>query len=166
MVVEMAIDDAGLANDDAKIHFQFWRPITAIRRAELDGREDTVPDPDWLPLMLTPNHPEYVCGHCVLAASFAQAMTTLVPLAPGETILVSNKKEAEVDAPHLARVGIDTKLIDGMSVRLASYEELVQRMSIARIYAGAHFRFSNEDGVAVGRAAANLVLNRVALPLR
>jgi hypothetical protein len=102
----------------------------------------------------------------VLAASFAQAMSTLVPLAPGETILVSNKKDAEVDAAHLARVGIDAKLIDGMSVRLASYDELVQRMSIARIYAGAHFRFSNEDGVAVGRAAANLVLNRVALPLR
>jgi hypothetical protein len=53
-----------------------------------------------------------------------------------------------------------------MSVRLASYDELVQRMSIARIYAGAQFCFSNEDGVAVGRAAANLVLNRVALPLR
>jgi hypothetical protein len=166
MLVEMAIDDADLANDEAKNHFQFWRPITAIRRAELDGREDTVPDPDWLPLMLTPNHPEYVCGHCVLAASFAQAMSTLVPLMEGETILVSDKKVAEVDTAHLARVGIDAKLIEGMSVRLASYDELVQRMSIARIYAGAHFRFSNEDGVAVGCAAANLVLNRVALPLR
>ena len=166
MLVEMAIDDGQLANDDAKIHFQFWRPITAIRRAELDEREDTVPDPDWSPLLLTPNHPEYVCGHCTLAASFAQAMTILLPLAPGETILVSNKKEAEIDAAHLTRVGIDAKLIDGMSVRLASYDELVQRMSIARIYAGAHYRFSNEDGDAVGRAAASLVLDRVALPLR
>lgn len=166
MLVEMAIDDAGLANVDAKIHFQFWRPITAIRRAELDGREDTVPDPEWSPLMLTPNHPEYVCGHCVLAASFAQAMAALAPLGPGETILVTNKKEAQIDLAHLTRAGIDPKLIDGMTVSLASYDELVERMSMARIYAGAHFRFSNEDGVAVGRAAADLVLKRVALPLR
>jgi hypothetical protein len=53
-----------------------------------------------------------------------------------------------------------------MTVSLASYDELVERMSMARIYAGAHFRFSNEDGVDVGRAAADLVLKRVALPLR
>jgi hypothetical protein len=96
----------------------------------------------------------------------APITAAIVPLAPGETILVSDKKVTEVDTAHLARVGIDAKLIDGMSVRLANYDELVQRMSIGRIYAGAHFRFSNEDGVAVGRAAANLVLNRVALPLR
>jgi hypothetical protein len=165
MLVEMAMDDADLANVDAKTHFAFWRPITAIRRAELDAREDTLPDLDWAPLMLTPNHQEYICGHCVLAASFAQAMATLVPLASGETILVTNKKDTGIDAAYLASVGIDPKLIEGRTVRLASYDELVDRMSMARIYAGAHFRFSTEDGVAVGRSAAALVLKRVALPL-
>lgn len=165
MLVEMSIDDAGLAAVDAKEHFQFWRPITAIRRAELDGREDTAPDPQWLPLMMTPNHPEYVCGHCMLAASFARAMSVVLPLAPGESILVTNRKEADVDAAHLARAGIDPKLIEGMTQRLSSYDELVARMSMARIYAGAHFRFSNDDGIALGRAAADRVLARVAQPL-
>ena len=166
MLVEMSIDDAGLAAVDAKEHFQFWRPVTAIRRAELDGRDDTVPDPQWLPLLTTPNHPEYVCGHCMLAASFAGAMAVLLPLAPGEGILVSNKKEADIDTAHLARVGIDPKIIDGMTQHLASYDELVTRMSMARIYAGAHFRFSNDDGIAIGRGAAERVLSRVAQPLR
>ncbi len=40
-----------------------WRPITAIRMADLDGNPDTLPDVDWLPLVNTPSHPEYPAGH-------------------------------------------------------------------------------------------------------
>jgi len=35
-----------------------WRPVTAIPLAELDGNPDTTLDPDWLPLVTTPSHPE------------------------------------------------------------------------------------------------------------
>jgi len=34
-------------------HFRFWRPYTAIRRADADGNPATEPDPDWLPLLWT-----------------------------------------------------------------------------------------------------------------
>jgi hypothetical protein len=40
-----------------------WRPVTSIPLAETDGNPDTVPDPDWLPLINTPAHPEYPAGH-------------------------------------------------------------------------------------------------------
>jgi len=40
-----------------------WRPVTAIPLADADGNPDTVPDPDWLPLVTTPSHPEYPAGH-------------------------------------------------------------------------------------------------------
>ena len=40
-----------------------WRPITAIALAEADGNADTQAEPDWLPLMTTPSHPEYPAGH-------------------------------------------------------------------------------------------------------
>jgi hypothetical protein len=40
-----------------------WRPVTAIPLADADGNPDTAADPDWLPLITTPSHPEYPAGH-------------------------------------------------------------------------------------------------------
>jgi hypothetical protein len=40
-----------------------WRPVTSIPLAGTDGNPDTLPDPDWLPLITTPSHPEYPAGH-------------------------------------------------------------------------------------------------------
>jgi hypothetical protein len=40
-----------------------WRPVTAITLADTDGNVETLADPDWLPLINTPSHPEYPAGH-------------------------------------------------------------------------------------------------------
>ena len=40
-----------------------WRPVTSIPLADTDDNPDTAPDPDWLPLINTPSHPEYPAGH-------------------------------------------------------------------------------------------------------
>ena len=40
-----------------------WRPVTAIPLADADANPDTAPDPEWLPLVITPSHPEYPAGH-------------------------------------------------------------------------------------------------------
>jgi membrane-associated phospholipid phosphatase len=40
-----------------------WRPVTSIPLADTDFNSQTAPDPDWLPLVNTPSHPEYPAGH-------------------------------------------------------------------------------------------------------
>ena len=40
-----------------------WRPATSIPLAGTDGNPETEPDPDWMPLVTTPCHPEYPAGH-------------------------------------------------------------------------------------------------------
>ena len=50
--------DAGIACFASKYHYLFWRPIMAIRNAEIDRNPATTPDPNWTPLLTTPNHPE------------------------------------------------------------------------------------------------------------
>ena len=40
-----------------------WRPITAITLADTDGNPGTAADPAWVPLIVTPAHPEYPAGH-------------------------------------------------------------------------------------------------------
>jgi hypothetical protein len=51
-----------------------WRPVTSIPLADTDGNPDTVPDPDWLPLINTPAHPEYPAGHPSLNGAAATVL--------------------------------------------------------------------------------------------
>jgi hypothetical protein len=51
-----------------------WRPVTAIPLADTDGNSDTASDPDWLPLINTPSHPEYPAGHPSLNGAAATVL--------------------------------------------------------------------------------------------
>ena len=51
-----------------------WRPVTSIPLADTDGNPDTAPDPDWLPLINTPSHPEYPAGHPSLNGAAATVL--------------------------------------------------------------------------------------------
>lgn len=42
-LVNMALADSYIAGWDAKMHYNFWRPYTAIRNAAIDGNEKTIP---------------------------------------------------------------------------------------------------------------------------
>lgn len=147
-LVQMATDDAVIAMAAAKMHYNFWRPITAIRNGADDGNDATVPDPAWTPLLPTPNFPEYPCGHCTYAAAVAEVMS------------------AEVGPRPAAGVRVSSQSIPMAAVQaLPSWDEWVRQVSDSRIYAGVHYRFSNEAGEQIGRRAARIVLERVLRPL-
>jgi hypothetical protein len=88
-VLNIAMADAAITTWSAKRYYGAiptevtWRPVTAIPLAGDDGNPDTAPDPDWLPLINTPSHPEYAAGHpglngaaaAVLLSSFDDAQT-------------------------------------------------------------------------------------------
>src|SRR5829696_6425211 len=46
--------DGAISCWNDKAYWSFWRPITAIRMADLDGNPTTVADPNWEPLLVTP----------------------------------------------------------------------------------------------------------------
>src|SRR5260221_12036490 len=77
-LVNMAATDAFIAVFDAKYAYNFWRPITAIRHAKVDGNDATSPDPAWLPLIDTPLHPEYPCAHCITARAVGTVLEAQV----------------------------------------------------------------------------------------
>ena len=145
---QMAFDDAVLAMVVAKFHYNYWRPITAIRNGDSDGNDATAADPAWVPLLGTPNFPEYPCGHCTVAAAAAEVMTAEVGRAPpGGVRLTSQSVPGAV-----------------MQV-LPNWDEWAQQVSDSRIYGGVHYRFSNEAGEQIGRRAARMVLDRALRPL-
>ena len=46
-----------------QIHYNFWRPVTAIQEGETDGNPATAPDSKWISLITTPPFPDYISGH-------------------------------------------------------------------------------------------------------
>ena len=146
--VYMAIDDSTMAMSAAKLYYDSWRPITAIRNGAADGNDATVPDPAWESFLPTPNFPEHPCGHCAYAGSVAVVMIAEDGLKPSGGVRVTSR------ASPKAVVQI-----------LPNWDEWVQQVSDSRIYAGAHFRFANEAGEAVGHATGKSVLDKVMRPL-
>jgi PAP2 superfamily len=143
-LVTQATDDALIAVMDAKYHYAFWRPVTAIRNGDSDGNGATEPDRSWLPFVETPMHPEYPCAHCIQAATVA---TVLQAATAGDP------------QPTWATVSASA---NGTERTWPTLEAFVAEVSNARVYGGVHYRFSTEAGTAMGRkigalAAAGLM---------
>ena len=83
-MLSTASADALIACWDAKSHYNFWRPVTAIRAGDSDGNLDTAPDATWIGLIVTPNHPEYPAAHgCFSGASTETLKYSLAPTTSG-----------------------------------------------------------------------------------
>jgi hypothetical protein len=136
-LVSMATSDAFIAVFDAKYAYNFWRPITAIRNADLTANAATPRDPSWLPLGMTPPHPEYPCAHCIVAAAVAEVLQRAV----------GDVGELALASPTAGGVTRKWKRLDDYSKEVAS----------ARIYAGFHYRFSTEAASAMGKQIGELV---------
>ena len=147
-LVAMVSDDVGIATGDAKLHYNFWRPITAIRNASDDGNDSTAEDPSWEPLIATPNHPEYPCAHCSGTAAIAEVL------------------KAEVGAAPPGGVRVHSRSIPNSIIQvLPSWDEWVKEVSVSRTYGGVQYRFSNEAGEEMGRKVAQMALAKVMRPL-
>ena len=137
--VTAVMNETETAVFEAKYHFLFWRPITAIRNGDRDDNPATERDPDWVPLIATPMQPEYPCAHCMLAAS---VVTVLRAEAGGRSAL--NLSTTSNTAPGVTR-------------RWTSTDALVQEVSMARIWSGVHYRTSTEVGNRMGEQVGALV---------
>jgi hypothetical protein len=137
-LVSMATSDAFIAVFDAKYAHNFWRPITAIRNADLTSNPATPRDPSWSPLGSTPPHPEYPCAHCIVAAAVAEVLQQVAGNSLGELTLTSG-------------------LSPGVTRKWKSLEDYSNEVALARIYAGFHYRFSTEAAKSMGKRIGQLV---------
>ena len=131
--------DAIVAVFDAKYQYNFWRPVTAIRNADITQNPATSREESWLPLGDTPMHPEYPCAHCITSAAISTVLRNVVGDEFGEFSLTSPT------APGVTRKW----------TRLQDYSDEVAN---ARIYAGFHYRFSTEVGKDMGTKIGELTV--------
>jgi len=138
--VTQATDDALVAVFDAKYHYNFWRPVTAIRNGDLDGNDATERDAAWLPFIETPMHPEYPCAHCIVAATVATVLQAEVGNGP-QPVWTTTSSTA-----------------NGAARSWPNLEAFAQEVASARIYDGVHYRYSTEVGTAMGRQVGALAV--------
>jgi hypothetical protein len=143
-VVTQAADDALIAVFDAKYHYNFWRPITAIRNGDIDGNDATDRDPSWMPFIDTPMHPEYPCAHCIIAGAIGAVL------------------QAEVGGGPMPTLTTTSPTAKGAARSWTRIEDFTREVSNARVWDGVHYRNSTEVGTAMGKeigaiAAAKLL---------
>jgi membrane-associated phospholipid phosphatase len=134
-LVSLAMGDAVIACWEAKYHYVFWRPITAIR----------ITDSAWTPLLVTPAFPEYPSGHSTVSGAAAAVLADYF----GENSAFS----------------VDSDVMLGVVRSFTSFSAARAEVEDARIFGGIHFRSACDDADVTGTAVGNYVVEHALLPL-
>jgi hypothetical protein len=157
--------DAQISVMNAKYHFLFWRPVTAIDPTAVtndsygpvpgvnDGNDATIEQVGWRPVGPgnTPNHPEYPAAHGSITSAMAEVFSTF---------LGTNRFNLVVRGFNPATGNMD--VVRTYSTPAALRNEIVD----ARVWAGFHYRFSGVAGVVLGRQVAKYDLRSAFRPIQ
>ena len=139
--------DSFISGWEAKFHYLYWRPVTAIRRGDTDGNAATSTDAEWSPLLPTPAHPEYPSTHSILAAASATVL---------QCVLGSDAVPFTVSSD---------KVLFGRTRHFERFSQAANEVALSRLYAGAHFRLANTRGLEQGRRIGSHICTTFLPPL-
>jgi len=142
----VGLNDALIAVFDAKYHYNFWRPITAIRNGDIDSNDVTEREATWQPIDNTPMHPEYPCAHCILSGTISGVIKTAL---------------GTEDIPEIA---ITSTTAPGVTHRFTNMTAFADEVANARIWSGFHYRFSTRVGTDTGLKIGEYVVKNVMQP--
>ncbi len=148
-MLTIASSDALIACWDSKFFYNFWRPVTAIRSGDTDSNPATEPDPNWIGLIITPNHPEYPAAH----GCFSSASTGTLKFFFG-----TDSFNFTMDST-----------VAGLTNPVRHYTRFSHALADildARIYGGMHYRDSNHKGAIIGKQVSRYVTTHCFLPSR
>ncbi len=155
-LLNLALADAGITTWDAKYHYDLWRPIDAIRRADDDGNSNTSGMPNWMPLLVSPPFPTYTSGHSTFSGAADAVLTALL----GDNTAFTSQIDAR-SAPGQRPISPDLIVTRSFS----SFTEAAEEAGLSRIYGGIHFDFDNTAGLEAGRSVGHFVVENMLRPL-
>jgi len=154
-LINVALADGYIAMADAKNHYNYWRPVTAIHNADTDGNPNTTVDPHWTPLVVTPPDQDYPSGHSIEGGAGAEVL----------------KQFFGTDGIRFQDCGVTLpagSTCSDPSAVLRSYSTFSQAAAenaYSRILIGFHFRKAVEEGTdygrKIGKRSANLYFRPV-----
>lgn len=158
--------DAGYASWESKYYWDFWRPVTGIREADVgsgptgsgDGNPDTIADLNFTPLgapagnlqgpNFTPPFPAYPSGHATFGGALFQTLRRFFRTDHVGFRFVSD----EYNGVTRDNAGNVRPYLPRYFSRLSQAEE---ENGQSRIYLGIHWSFDKTKGIAQGRKVAD-----------
>jgi len=138
-LVNFAMADGFIGGFEAKYHYNYWRPASAIR----DSGE-----PGWLSELWTPPVPDYPSTHTVLGAAAATVLARFFG-----TDFVSFPMTSGAPYPGITR-------------RFWSFSEAAQENGASRVLAGIHFSSAVRAGYEQGERIGEWTWRRALRPAR
>ncbi|MFA7159630.1 MAG: multicopper oxidase domain-containing protein, partial [Kiritimatiellia bacterium] len=124
---------------DTKYHYNFWRPITAIREAASDDNPLTAAITNWVPFVTnTPNFPSYGSAHSTFSAAAASVLSNFF----------GSDSNVFTVQPYNALVTART---------YTNYSAAAREAGDSRILAGIHFPFDNTNALNAGFSLGNYI---------
>jgi hypothetical protein len=154
-LLNVALADGYIAMVATKNHYNFWRPITAIRNGDTDGNPDTTGDPNGTSLRGTPPDQDYASGHSIEGGAGAEVLkqffgTDQVPF-----------QDCSASLPAGSTCSDPSPVLRSYS----TFSQAADENAFSRILIGFHFRKAVEEGTNygrdIGRRAANLYFRPV-----
>jgi hypothetical protein len=143
-LVSLALADGFINGFDAKYHYDYWRPITAIRAGDTDGNGSTQGDLGWTPYCETPPVADYPSTHSVLGAAAAAVLSRQF----GDATAFTS----------------DSLTLPGVTRQFASFSQAARENADSRVYCGIHWRSSTRAGLEQGRRIGELVFEEQLAP--
>lgn len=131
-LVNVTIADGYIAGADTRYHYNFWRPVTAIRAGDVDGNDATVADTAWESYLNTPPLPDYPSTHSVAGGA---AAAVLARFFGSDQVSFSMKSGPP---------------FPGITRSFGSFSQAARENADSRVYAGIHFRSACRDGIKLG----------------
>jgi len=157
-MINVIAGDCGISFMNAKYHYLFWRPITAIDPTSVtndgfgpapgftDGNPATMEQAGWKPLLAVPNHPEYPSAHATYTSAVSEVLADVL-----------GTNNINVDIHGFDPTGPPGNL--NAVHHFATTADLRTEIVNARVWGGLHYRFSGEAGVTLGRQIADYDLS-------
>jgi hypothetical protein len=154
-LLNLALADGYIATFDAKYHYRFWRPVTAIRLAAIDGNPATTTDPTWTPLVAIPPIPDYPSGHATEGGAAAQVL---------KRFFHTDKMEFSVCSFTLP-AGQTCSDASPILRHFTSFSQASDENAVSRIYVGFHFRDAVDTGMKHGEKIGNRAADHFLRPV-
>jgi hypothetical protein len=147
-LVNLSMADGIITAWDSKVAYNFWRPLTAIRLGDNDTNPFTIGDPDWEPLINTPNYSDYTSG----ANAVSGAATRAFALFFGRDKMAFTVTTTNPGAIQQTRA-------------FSRFSDAAEEVFKARTLEGIHFRFADAEGRKQGIRVAQWAFSHYLKPL-